>query len=250
MFGIKVLTSLLCFSFSVFLLLADCCTSSAQCALKMSELPQAPELFGFRLGMMKDDIKTLVPQTKFSKNDEFGVTKTTINPSFDKAIDQKMFEGVRSISLDLLDNKLTSLWIGFDETYKAQSIEEFLPLISQALHLPQGWSSWKGRGQQMRCADFQVVVTTVARAPSFRIVDVSADDIIAARRQEKEDRDTTGGSTTEDDTPQDIVGDKVTKSFYPAGCPSAKDVSVANRIVFRTVEDAEKAGFKLSKSCH
>src|SRR6185295_14587330 len=99
---------------------------SAQCTQKVANLPAAPELFGFRLGMSKDDIKQLVPQTVFPRIDHFGVAKTTINPGFDPRIDQAKYNGVRSISLDLLDDQLTSLWIGYDENVKVQTIDEFV----------------------------------------------------------------------------------------------------------------------------
>ena len=81
----------------------------AQCSQKISDLPAAPELLGFHLGMTKDEVKGKVPQTVFPRADPFGVSKTTINPYFDKTIDKTKFEGVRSISLDLLDDHLTSL---------------------------------------------------------------------------------------------------------------------------------------------
>src|SRR5262249_20268169 len=96
-------------------------TASAQCTKKLSELPAAPELLGFHIGMTQDEVKARVPQTRFGRADAFGVTKTTINPYFDPTIDKTKFEGVRSISLDLVDDKLTSLWIGFDETFKAHT---------------------------------------------------------------------------------------------------------------------------------
>src|ERR1041384_4940669 len=110
-------------------------SASAQCTKKLSELPAAPELLGFRLGMTKEQIKARVPQTVFGKADHFGVTKTTINPYFDPKIDKTQFEGVRSISLDLVDDRLTSLWIGFDETFKAHTVEEFVKLVSQSLQV-------------------------------------------------------------------------------------------------------------------
>src|SRR5262245_13474640 len=112
---------------------------SAQCTQKLATLPVAPELFGFRLGMMKDDVKQLVPQIVFPRNDHFGVAKTTINPHFDPKIDQKKYEGVRSISLDLLDDKLTSLWIGYDENFKVQTVDEFVKLISATLQVSGTW---------------------------------------------------------------------------------------------------------------
>jgi hypothetical protein len=226
-------------------------TVSAQCTRKAAELPAAPELSGFHLGMTREQIKARVPQTVFGRTDPFGVIKTTINPYFDPTIDKTKFEGVRSISLDLLDDRLTSLWIGFDETFKVQTIDEFVKLISQSLQLPGNWSSWKSKGQQLRCADFQLIVTTVAGAPSFRLLDVAAEETIAARRQAKEEQDSLAeaGAETESAEPAEIIGDKQTRTFYLNGCQPAKEIATTSKIIFKTTEDAEKAGFKLAKNC-
>lgn len=252
---------------------------SAQCTQKLATLPSAPELFGFHLGMTQDEIKQLVPQSVFPRTDHFGVAKTTINPHFDPKIDQVKYNGVRSISLDLLDDKLTSLWIGYDENFKVQTVDEFVKLISTSLQVSGPWSSWKSRGQQLRCADFQLIVSTLAGGPSLRIVDLAAEDTIAARRQEKEQQDEAreaaaaekdGGesnsnenestSSTNKDArsnnatvttePPAIIGDKQTKTYYPNGCQPAKEISETNRAVFKTPADAQKAGFKLAKNCH
>jgi hypothetical protein len=240
-------------------LLATALPVSAQCTQKIATLPAAPELFGFRLGMTRDEIKTLVPQTQFPKTDHFGVTKTTINPHFDPKIDQKKFEGVRSISLDLLDDRLTSLWIGYDDTYKIKTIDEFVTSISKSLQVSGTWSSWKSRGQQLRCSDFQLIVSTLAGGPSLRILDFGAEDTIAARRQEKEEQDSLAEAqangndekeTDGDNLPKSIIGDKQSKTYYPNGCHPSKEISEANRAVFKTAEEAEKAGFKLAKNCH
>ena len=223
---------------------------SAQCTKKMSELPAAPELLGFRLGMTKEQIKARIPQTKFGGTDHFGVAKTTINPYFDETIDKSKLESVRSISLDLVDEKLTSIWIGFDDTFKVHTAEEFVKLLSQSLQLDGSWS-YKSRGQQLRCADFQLTVTTVAGGPSFRLVDIAADDLIAARRQAKEEQDSVaeaGGSATESAEPAEIIADSKSKTYYPSGCLPAKEI--ANKITFKTTAEAEKAGFKAAKNCH
>jgi len=224
---------------------------SAQCTQKIATLPAAPELFGFRLGMTKDEIKQLVPPAVFPRTDHFGVAKTTINPHFDPKIDQKKYEGVRSISLDLLDDRLVSLWIGFDENFRVQNIDEFMKLISDSLKVNGRWSSWRSRGQQMRCDGFQVIVATLAGGPSLRVLDMSAEDTVAARRQEKEEQDSLAAAAiTEaaEPTPE-IVADKQTKTYYPNGCHPAKEIAEANRIIFKTVEEAEKAGFKVAKNC-
>lgn len=174
-------------------------TAPAQCTKKLAELSAAPELLGFHLGMTKEQIKEHVPQTKFGHTDDFGVSKTTINPYFDPKIDKTKFEGVRSISLDLLDDRLTSLWIGYDEDYKAHNTDEFVKLISQSLQLPAaGWSSWRSRGQQMRCANFQLIVQMIARAPSFRLLDVAAEEMVAQRRQAKEEQNAAAEAATEE----------------------------------------------------
>jgi len=219
----------------------------------MSELPTAPELLGFNLGMTKEQIKARVPQTKFARPDPFGVSKTTINPYFDPSIDKTKFEGVRSVSLDLVDDKLTSLWIGFDETFKAHNAEEFVKLISQSLRLDGNWSSWRSRGEQLRCADFQLIVTIVAGGPSFRLLDTAADDLIAARRQAKEEQDSlaeSAGPPESTEASAEIIGDKQSRTYYPNGCQPTKEIAEPNRVSFKTTAEAEKAGFKAAKNCH
>ena len=227
-------------------------SASAQCTKKVTDLPAAPQLLGFRLGMTKEQIKAQVPQTVFGRTDPFGVSKTTINPYFDPSIDKTKFEGVRSISLDLLDERLTSLWIGFDETYKVHTVEEFVKLISQSLQVPANWSSWRGRGQQLACTDFLMTVTLIAGGPSFRLLDTTAEGVVAQRRQAKEEQDSIAAAagTSEDTEPAEIIGDKQSKTYYLNGCQPAKEIPDSNRVVFKTSADAEKAGFKLSKNCH
>ena len=232
------------------LLLAS--SASTLSTKKATELPAAPELLGFRLGMMKDEIKARVPQTIFGHTDPFGVSKTTINPYFDPKIDKTKFEGVRSISLDLLDDQLTSLWIGFDETFKVQTVDDLVKLLSQSLQVPNNWSSWRSRGQQLRCSDFQLIVMTIAGGPSFRLVYTAADDLIAGRRQAKEEQDSLAeaASSGSSETAEEIIGDKQSKTYYPAGCQPPKPISENNKLNFKTAAEAEKAGFKAAKNCH
>jgi len=235
-------------------LLGIASTASAQCTKKIAEIPAAPELLGFRLGMTKDEIKTHVPQSEFGRTDHFGVSKTTINPYFDPKIDKTKFDGVRSISLDLLDQKLTSLWIGYDENFKAKNVDQFVKLITQSLQLPASWSSWRSRGQQMRCDDFQLIVTMVAGGPSLRILDVAAEETVAVRRQQKEEQDsmaeTADGKAEATEEPEPIIADKKSKTYYLGACRPEKEIAAADKMVFKTTDEAEKAGFKLAKNCH
>ena len=231
--------------------------AAGQCTKKIAEIPAAPELLGFRLGMTKEEIKLHVPQTQFGHTDDFGVSKTTINPYFDPKIDKTKFEGVRSISLDVLDQKLTSLWIGYDENFKAPNVDEFVKLITQSLQLQAAnWSSWKSRGQHMRCADFELIVTMVARGPSLRVLDTAAEETVATRRQAKEEQDSmaeaaaAAGTTTEATEEPEIIADKKSKTYYIGACKPEKEIAEVNKTVFKTTDEAEKAGFKLAKNCH
>src|SRR5882672_2641544 len=59
------------------------CAQDTKCNLKLAELPDAAELFGFRMGMTTAQLKQRVPQVVFGRADEFGVLKTSISPDFD-----------------------------------------------------------------------------------------------------------------------------------------------------------------------
>ncbi len=216
-----------------------------KCTLKLADLPDAPPLFGFRVGMTTDQVKLRVPQIVFGKTNEFGFAQTSISPDFDSRFDKASFAGIRTVSLDLLDNRVTSIWLGHDRTYKWQTVPDYVQGISAALRLPNAWSPWKTRGQRLDCADFEITLTTLGEGPSFRIVDTGAAKIIAARRQAKEELD----SAAEEGTEAEIVGDKQAKVYYPEACQRKKMITETNLVVFATVEEAEKAGFKLARDC-
>lgn len=224
-------------AFLLLLLAAAAAAQDRQCTLKLSQLPDAPELFGFRMGMTKEQVKVRVPQVLFGRHKPFGLAKTSINPDFDPRIDKSTFAGVRTISLDLLDDKLTSLWLGFDSSFKWHTVPEFIEGISQSLHLPDAWTSWKSRGQQLRCVDFQMTVSIVAEGPSFRILDESAEETLNARREAGEEN------------PEEIIADKQSKTYYPKGCSPTIEIKEADRVTFKTIEEAVGAGYKQAKQC-
>ena len=167
----------------------SCLAQENKCTLKLADLPASPELFGFHLGMTTEQAKTRVPQVEFGRVDPFGVLKTSINPDFDSRIDKASLNGVRTVSLDFLDGRLTSLWFGYDSTFKWATVPDFVTGISQSLHLPDVWRPWKIRGQQLNCVDFEMTATIVAEGPSLHIIDTTAEETIAERRAAKEEQD-------------------------------------------------------------
>jgi hypothetical protein len=217
----------------------------AQCSLKLADLPASAELMGFRLRMTRDQVKARVPQVVFGRTNEFAVSKTSISPDFDPRIDKASFPGVRTVSLDFLDARLTSLWFGYDPTFKWQTVDEFVKGISQSLRLPDAWSPWRIRGRRLRCTDFEITVSMLGEGPSFRLLDLAAEETIAGRRQAMEDE----AATLDEAHHAEIVGDKKSKLFYVGECGPAGGIQETDRVVFKSREDAERAGYKLAPPC-
>jgi hypothetical protein len=94
-----------------------------------------------------------------------------------------------------------------------------------------------------------MTVTFVAEGPSFRILDQTAEDTIAARRQAKAEEEEAAATTNENEAPKEIVGDKLAKVYYPSGCQGQATVQPDKRVVFKTTEEAEQAGYKKAKTC-
>ncbi len=236
-------------------LLAAASTVAAQdqCAKKLDELPQPPELRGFRLGMRYDEVKARVPQIRLGQADRFGVAKTTINPDFDPSFDKSSFEGVRSVSLDFLDNKLVVLWIGYDHSFKWQTLEDFIAGMSKALNVPGAWQP-KRLGRQLTCDGLSLFALIVAGSPSLRLTDETAQETIGSRREEAAAAEE-GAESESPKTPKGIdlrslvIGDQSRKLYYPLDCPAAAEVSETTRVLFKNKEEAEKAGYKQAKKC-
>lgn len=232
----------------MFLGLASAGLANAQentCKAKLADLPSAPELCGFHLGMTQDQVKAQVPPVKFGPKNEFGISKTSISPDFDPRFDKTNFTDVRTVSLDFLDGQLTQLWIGFEGTFKWNTAEEFVKGISRELALPDEWTT-KGRTQQLTCTDFQVTVSMIAGGPSLRITDLPAEETITVRRQAKEDEAETAATAPEQTS---VVGDTRKKIYYEKDCEALKTVPEKNRMIFGSDKDAEKAGYKHAETC-
>lgn len=216
-------------------------TAFGQCTLKLADLPDAPELMAFRMGMTPAQVKARVPQVAFQKANEYGIAKTSISPDFDLRIDKASFPGVRTVSLDFLDDHVTSLWFGYDRTFKWQNVPEFVAGISQSLHLPDAWTTWKIRGQQIKCADFQMTVIMLGDGPSFHIIDQTAEQTIAERREAFEEQ--------AEQTKIEVIADKKSKLYYSSDCAPDEEIKEVNRVVFKSAGEAEQAGYKLGKRC-
>jgi hypothetical protein len=220
---------------------------SSTCSMKLADLPPSAELFGFQLGMTTEQVKARLPHIAFGAIDAFGVSRTTTNPDFTSDLDKTAFAGVRTISLDFLDNRLSSLWLGYEGSYKWQTVPDFVAGISQSLHLPNAWESWKLRGSRIRCADFQITLSMVAGGASFHLIDETAEQTIAARRETKAQEEIAAAEGESEVS--EIIGDRQSKVYYSDACRPATELKDTNRISFKNTEEAEKAGYKAAKKC-
>ena len=207
------------------------------CSAKLDQIKDSPELFGLRLGMTYEQVNERLPLVQFGRADEIGVVKTTFNPHFDPRVDPKAFEAVRSISLDFLDGKLVTLWIGFEETYKWPKLDEFVNGFATALNLPSQWPV-RRMARELMCDHFSVQASLIAGGPSIRITDEEAQNTIAERREE-------AVAAAE----AQVIGDLRSKTYYPSDCAAREDVPAISRVVFKNKEVAEENGYKLAKDC-
>ena len=224
---------------SIAVLIIGCAhAATAQCTVKGDQLPDAPELHGFRLGMTPEQAKAREPLIQFGRPDEIGVIKTSINPLYDPRFDKVAFADVRTISLDFLDGKLKTVWIGYESSFKWQTVDDFVSGISKSLNLPATWEQPKRGSQQLHCDGFTITVSLIAQSPSLRLTDNAADETIGARREEL-------AAANE----ARVTGDKTSKLYYPADCEAGEKISPQSRAVFKNKEEAEKAGYKQAKDC-
>ncbi|HEU5240187.1 MAG TPA: hypothetical protein VFU37_23835 [Pyrinomonadaceae bacterium] len=224
----------------IFAVLCWCIPAVAQegtCSLKFDQLKEAPELFGFHLGMTLDQVKGRSALIKFGPADKFGVVKTSINPHYEPGFDKTEFAGVRTISLDFLDGKLVSLWVGYDETFKWPKLENFIANFSKSLNVPADWPA-KRIGRELTCDGFSLSASIIAGGPALRIADEIAQNTIAERREK-----------AAEEAEAEVVGDTRTLQYYPSDCSAKDDVPSTSRTIFKNKVEAESAGYKLAKVC-
>jgi len=187
--------------------------------------------------MTQEDVKQALPLVQFGRTDAVGVMRTSFNPHFDPRVDAAAFPDVRTISLDFLDGKLATLWIGYERTFKWPKLDQFIANYSKALGVPADWPI-RRTGRELSCDGFSVFASMIGGGPSIRINDEQAQSLVTARLQEAAEAEE-----------KQVIGDLRTKSYYPSDCSAKDSIPRESRTVFKDKSDAEKAGYTLSKDC-
>lgn len=136
--------------------------------------------------MTLEQVKARLPKAQIRPADEFGLVSLNIFPQYETGIDKAAFEGVRTISLEFLDGRVFSVWVGYDKSFKWQALDEFARGIAAALKLPDAWRT-KFRTLLLDCADFTVAIIPVGESPSIKITDNTAKQLLDKRQSAKEE---------------------------------------------------------------
>lgn len=222
------------------LILCTCFTAQSQpatCSAKVDQLKPTADLYGLRIGMTTEEVKKALPLARFGRADRLGVMRTSFNPHYDTRVKDTEFPSVRTISLDFLDDKLATVWIGYEGTFKWPKLDDFVVNFSMALGVPSEWPV-KRIGRDLTCDGFTLHAQMIGGGPSLKITDDAAQALAETRLAEAIDADE-----------KQVVGDLRTKSYYPSDCSAKDAIPPISRTVFKNKDEAEKAGYKLSKEC-
>jgi len=162
-----------------------------KCVLTRAE---SPEIRGIRLGMTPDQLLAVYPEDlnrlkvseaiKESKRaTNYGVGRFDLRP--DRETPNPRFKGLNYITIELLDERVTSFHIGYAGP-QWSTADQFVEKLSEALHLPR--EPWEGRGgvsQSLKCDGF--VVNAYASSDTaqnwVQVHDTSAPQVVEDRRQ-------------------------------------------------------------------
>jgi hypothetical protein len=158
------------------------------CNLKASNLDAIAEFRGLKLGMTPVEVRAMVPVLLIPPPDEFGLSKTSFSPDFAESLDKSLFESIRTVSLEFIDGRLTSIWVGYKDSFKWQTVDSAIDGLTKELHLPNGWQP-KARERQLVCADFRLAISSVSGGASIRLVDDVAKQVWQDRRTAKENQE-------------------------------------------------------------
>ena len=217
---------------SVLLLLAVSSLAAGQVNTKSAPvtkctltLAQAPQLRGLRLGANQAQVLSRFPGLSVDRADELGLSRLRLNlidagiflkgsPNRERGVQVDMaggtddgrsftadssrfpdLKGVRRIQLRFLDGRISYVQVGYDDSFKWSSVEEFAQTVSKNLGLPDGWldssdSDGSGKNKELRCDGFLMTAVIGGDATDSRVgARLSLEDTAMAQMIEKRQND-------------------------------------------------------------
>ncbi len=178
--------------FSAIVLVLGCALCAAaqesKCALKPS---QSPEIRGLRLGMTPAQVTARFPQLRLGTANDFGQSKAFLDSNYLAQIVETAFQGVDSISLNFIDNRLVELGVGY-ATLPWRDLNQFVEKFSELVKLPKGWKEGENP-LTLDCAGLQVHARSSTwskggMSPYITFKELGAEDVLAERTAKKNER--------------------------------------------------------------
>jgi hypothetical protein len=152
---------------------------------------------GLRLGMTTEQVLALFPGSKVDEEvrvslsnptSPLGLSGFTIRP--EKYSSKSKFDGISQIVFTLLDNRVSTLYVGYDNSTTLGNVDEFVTKFSKGRKLPaaESWEPYVGMDNQlktMKCKDYEIMVFAGGENVSVSYVQLSD---LTARRKLKERR--------------------------------------------------------------
>jgi hypothetical protein len=139
--------------------------------------------------MTIEQVRALTPAAQMMSPDDLGFATTSFSPDFNPQIAKDAFPGVRTVSLEFVDGKLSTIWIGFNKSFKWKTLEEFVPGMSAELGIPDGAWTAESSKPKLKCVEFQIEASMIAGGPSIKLIDAAARELWEQRRTAKEERE-------------------------------------------------------------
>jgi hypothetical protein len=174
--------------------------SAQQCELN---LEQAPRLRGFKLGMSVAQARAKLPGVTFPKPDDNGDLSLFLRGPALRKSDPSASEDVSNGLFTFFDGRLVSLTIGYADSVKWESVDEFAFSVSQSLGLPPVWPRRAAQSddsgysetyiseRNLMCQGFMVSVrlNKFSRSPvSLNLMDTSYPELLSERIREVKER--------------------------------------------------------------
>jgi hypothetical protein len=167
-------------------------------------LAGAPDIKGLRLGMTPEQVLALFPGSEQDSDvsaslarppSPFGVSSFLIRP--DKYQSKENFAGINQITLTLLDNRVSTLYIGYNGP-EWSHVDKFIAKFAEGTNLPaaDAWEAYVGLDNQLKilkCTDFEIRVFAGGAGGNLNYVSMS--DLAAAKKL-KDRRDKAAASAT------------------------------------------------------
>lgn len=159
-----------------------------QCALKPDELPAVR---GLRVGLTASQLKTIYPRLALGRADEFGQSRVELFRGDLAQVDQTAFEGVSSLRLNLVDDRLVEFSLTYD-LLPWRDLNQFVAKTSETLGLPAGW---KGDESSVTLDCGRVLIragrsswSVGSMSPFLSFKEAGAEEVVASRVAKKKER--------------------------------------------------------------